>query len=183
MKQSIGRAFLFFLVVLVMGKCCNALEACYGTKLSTEFVFNNSKTVTQYYALQKSGAASTWATLTPVTFALEPGESRVVVAFIRVPKKIPEGVYDLIVKAATSDGVIEESVGLSVGSCHAVRIVLDEASFDGCINKELVIPLTIKNYGTYLEDISLSTTKGVLGVDSLSLNKDESQIVNLYFKR
>ncbi|MFA5405735.1 MAG: hypothetical protein WC307_00010 [Candidatus Nanoarchaeia archaeon] len=179
---SIGRAILFSLLVLSFVGAASAVNVCEGdSPVPTEFVFTNDGSVIQNYVIQKSGPAASWTSLNPTTgFRLLPGQSKVVVGFTSIPATVNPGVYSLNVMVSSDTGYhSSQSVDFSVGSCHIVSVSAPESVYDGCINKALIIPLTIHNDGRYLERINLSSSVGSLSIDSLVLDVGDSQLVNL----
>jgi len=177
---STGRIILSVLIiVLFTARGSNAIQACHCGTVNAELNFTNEAGSVQHYTLQKSGIAGPWTTITPTTFSLTPGQSRLVIAFTRIDCDTPEGVYGLVVKAVSAGDLITESVDYEVSSCRSVRVAQENLTYDGCVNQELVIPLTVVNDGNYLENITLSSSVGELGVDSLLIDSGDSQVVNL----
>jgi len=177
-KNNTGRISLLFLAVLFAVSVSSALQACQCETVNTELLFTNEQASVQHYTLQKSGIAGQWTTIAPTSFSLQPSESELVVVFTRIDCNTDPGVYSLSVKAVSSSDVISKSVDFSVSSCHSVSIASDE-SIDSCVNAELVIPLTIDNQGNYVEDVNLSSSIGNLSISSLTLDSNDSQVVNL----
>ncbi|MBD3312735.1 hypothetical protein GF352_04765 [archaeon] len=177
MMISTGKVLsLFSLLILLSG--ARGLEACQCSTVTTELYFTNDESTVQHYTLQKSGLASTWSTLTPSTFTLDPGETKLVVVFLRVGCSVEEGVYDLVVKAVSEDGLISESVSFEVSSCRSVA-VKPEIEPVACVNQGLLMPLNISNDGDYSESVNLTSSSGNLSISSLTLDSGDSQLVNL----
>ncbi len=179
--KNIGKAFIFFLLVLSLAETGNALSACQCSTVNYEFGFTNNGNSVRHYNIQKSGSASSWAVVAPMTFDLQPGESRVVVAFIKVGCDVKEGEYVLSLKAVSDDDIITKSVALDVSSCHSVVVKPLSSLYDGCINKEMIIPFNVSNKGDYVEKINLSSESGRLSIPSVILGKGDYQIVNLFY--
>jgi len=180
MTISTGRIALLSLIIPFFISYGFALEACACGTVVSEFNFTNNLSSLQHYSIQKGGTAASWTAVTPTTFDLNPGESRLIVAFSKVDCDLPEGVYDLTLRATSEADLILKSTDLSVSSCHSIRLVQDD-SFSACVNTEVIVPLTVRNDGNYAEQVNLSSSNGLLSVQSIDLAPNSSEVIDLTF--
>ncbi len=179
---STGKIVYLFLITFFLLQTSNALTICQCSTSSTELRFTNTKNTVQHYSIQKSGIPSTWTTITPMTFELQPGQTKVVVAFTNVNCDETEGDYLLTIKAVSEDDVITKTINTRVDSCHSISVEPSMNIYDTCVNNELIIPININNTGDYLEKINLTTSEGRLSTNTLILNQKDSQVISLIVK-
>lgn len=182
MTANIGRAFLFSLTVLFLLGGVFAVKACQCSTVPSEFTFVNNHDTVEHYTIQKGGIPASWSTVTPSSFTLRPGESKVVVAFSRIDCNTPAGLYSLTIKAISENDNLVQSVDFDVSSCRSVSVLSDSSSYESCVNRELVIPFNVSNDGDYTEFVNLSASVGVLSQDYIILGRGESQSVNLILR-
>ncbi len=179
MKQSIGKALLLMLLLLSVSKGVNVYQC---DSITNELKVVNDGTTIEHYTIQKSGIPASWTIITPMTFTLLPGQSRVLTALTSINCNERTGDYILTIKAISDNNVITKDYPIRVLSSHFVSVINSEGIIDECVNTNIAIPLTIINEGKFDEDINLTTSDGVLSVNSLRLRVNESRELRLYYK-
>jgi len=178
--RNIGKTLLLFLFLIPFAFNIGlALNACQCDTLTTEFLISNNHSLVEHYTIQKSGSASTWATVTPQTFALAPGDSKTVIAFASIPCSAAPGDYLLELKAVSEDDVVTQTKTFSVSTCHSFNISFANDTYSSCVGSKLTIPVNVTNTGKYIESINLLSSSGNLSLDAITLESGESTIINL----
>ena len=103
------------------------IELCKGSTFIDSISIFNSNDVSAYFTVYPTGEASTWNTITPSSFMLEPYQSQLIQNFI-TPSVDAEGEYELQVEITANGRItklLKQTVIIACDSADGVKYPLE----------------------------------------------------------
>jgi len=156
-----------------------------GTPADSHFLITNTGNVASGYSISVvSSEASAWVAMGPLAFALDPGQSQVVLIHLDIPRDVKPGTYELETVFTTTFGtveVIEQDVRVDVPLNLEMQSV-PERTIGPCGIASF--PITIINPGAFAEEYSFIVSRNIAGFanftrDSLALAAGQNQTITL----
>lgn len=143
-----------------------------GTLHSTSLLVTNTGAVASSYSLSVGPSdAANWVSMNPLTFTLQPGQSKTITEYLNIPLNTAPGSYSLTTFVTTSVGSQASlKQRMSVEIPHNIYLTAeDHKSILPC--GTATYPITISNIGPFPDTYTLSISSNV--ADIASFNDDE----------
>ena len=185
-------ALIAVMMLAVLAVPCFAFEVseesttnvvCPGTTIVLPFTVK--ATTAASFTVAISGTASSFATVLPSGFWLNPGESKTFFVYVTPSSRIAPGSYLLKITIGGEE-TKEITKEIVVENCHKLEIKAEDTA-RACSCEETTLSFTLTNKGKYLETYKLSVEGPAakwttLSSNTITLNPDESTKVTAYVK-
>ncbi|MBI4145197.1 PGF-pre-PGF domain-containing protein [Candidatus Woesearchaeota archaeon] len=164
------------------------LQTYQGTPADSHFKITNTGSVASGYTVSVvASEAASWARMGPLSFTLEPGQTKIVLIHLDVPQDTETGTYGLTTVFSTVLGTtitVDQDVRVDVPMNVELQSVAIKP-IRPC--GTATYPVTVLNTGAFPEEYDLTVSKNVAGIASFSqdnvvLGKGENKTVQLTLK-
>jgi len=163
------------------------ISICVGSTFKDTIIITNTGSVPNTYYIQTNEEVNQWVTLLPASFALQPGESKEVSAYIKAPSDA-EGKYDLISYITDGSGVKKQiTQDLVIGRCNNIELITEYNQISNCPCTANSFNFTLSNTGDYTETYmlyfdDLDPESYVLSENPVILAAGQSKEIYAYMK-
>ncbi len=190
--MKINKYLIFFIFAICINQALaielisgdNTVSVCpRSTQLFIDVVKNDESMVREY-TVNVAGEAFSWATAMPISFTLNPGESKAIYTYVTPYSGTLPKQYSLDVKVSTDDSSKTVSHLVNVKDCHILTTsgILEK---EVCEGDSATFDFVIQNLGEYQEIYNIYpegqiSDKVKVSEELIKLNPGESKTIYAY---
>lgn len=159
----------------------NTASICPSNTLIQTFTIQNTGTQKQEYTFSESGSASSFSTIVPVGYILNPQESKTIYIYITPPKTTLPGTYDLNIIINNKQSTKELTFLTTINDCYKTSITSTTKTI--CVKDNVNLDFTITNNGNYDQTYTLKASSplpSTISENQIYIPSKQSKTVSIF---